>query len=327
MWRKKKSVCVNLRKYNFYYCGLTYCKLSTIRSIFGWMESRAEQLKIFIPFKVPHMGNWVLFENLCLCTFRTFQECEILPKHSLWQFIKKTALHICRIHSHSETRFLTLNFLLGLSSIFNFGRKSNVNSPFFLIIRKAVWPSFSWFNLKTALVSGPKCHKKYCFTLARDDKTKMEIPASIIRFWKIVDRSHVTSSHQRFLNLKNWKKLTRKISLEEWIILWKVQHACLGLSMIYANVWRIFFCSNPTGSYDPSNFSHSTAKIRFFHKLLNSVFAKKKMSGCCIRWLFYLVQRASSEADLPGIDMGWRCLCADHSWCASWTSTTLPHVS
>ena len=77
------------------------------------------------------MGNWVLFDNLRLCTFRTFQECEILPKHSLWQFIKKSALHICRIHSHSETIFLTLNFLLGLSSILNFGRKSNVNSPFF----------------------------------------------------------------------------------------------------------------------------------------------------------------------------------------------------
>ena len=83
-------------------------------------------------------------------------------------------------------------------------------------------------------------------------------------FMKFVDRSHVTSSNQRFFKFKILKKLTRKRSrrIGKMIGLAVLSYSMDDIRKMYGGV---FLYSNPLGSYEQSKFSRLVAKLKIAH--------------------------------------------------------------
>ena len=85
-------------------------------------------------------------------------------------------------------------------------------------------------------------------------------------FMKFVDRSHVTSSNQRFSNFKTLKKLTRKHlrRIAKWLV-WQFCLVFFSMDEIVKMYGRVFLYSNPLGSYEQSKFSRVVAKLKIAH--------------------------------------------------------------
>ena len=85
-------------------------------------------------------------------------------------------------------------------------------------------------------------------------------------FMKILDRSHVTSSHQRFLKLKNLKKNWQ----ENANVCVKMEHDWSGSIVLLCERnnaglrWDVFYW-NPLGSYQQSKFFRLVTKLKILH--------------------------------------------------------------